>query len=90
MSEAKRDAVKRVLEAATLEEVLPTTANSMKVAFRILSLQAGKNFYIKGTVFKIFNSATDPDPRISTSGTNPDPACAIFVNDLQSIFPYYF
>jgi hypothetical protein len=36
--------VKRVLEAATLEEVLPTAANSMKVAFRILSLQAGHIF----------------------------------------------
>jgi hypothetical protein len=46
-SEAKRDAVKRVLEAATLEEVLPTAANSMKVAFRILSLQAGLVFILK-------------------------------------------
>jgi hypothetical protein len=60
VSEAKRDAVKRVLEAGTLEEVLPTAANSMKVAFRILSLQAGLVFYIKGTVFQIFNSVTDP------------------------------
>jgi hypothetical protein len=60
VSEAKRDAVKRVLEAATLEEVLPTAANSMKVAFRILSLQASHIFYIKGTVLKIFNSVGDP------------------------------
>jgi hypothetical protein len=47
VSEAKRDAVKRVLEAATLEEVLPNAANSMTVAFRMLSLQAGLVFILK-------------------------------------------